>query len=254
MMKLNITHQFSKAADTYDQFSTLQNHIGHDLISLFPKTISGNLLEIGSGTGSFTQFIHQTYPKKKITCIDPSKEMIHEAQKKQPLSTIKFKQSSIEQFKSTTYYGGIFSNASLQWVEHFGEVLEKIKTLMNKEGFFIFSILGPQTMGELRNCLSKFFRQSVFLSSSFFLSGESLYEQLSQHFEFFSITEKKILVPFKDSLSLLKTIHYTGTRGRGLPNNHFWTPGTLRQLDSLFKTYFGRVEVTYQVFFITCRS
>jgi hypothetical protein len=48
---------------------------------------------------------------------------------------------------------------------------------------------------------------------------------------------------------LLRTIKYSGTRGRGSTLKKTWSPALLKKIEREYREAFGSVEATYQAFF-----
>src|SRR5699024_6794272 len=69
-----LERRFSKRADTYDEFATVQKQMANKLLSLLQKELSNKqplrILEIGSGTGSVTKALLAKFPKANIIAIE----------------------------------------------------------------------------------------------------------------------------------------------------------------------------------------
>src|SRR5699024_4190761 len=78
-----LERRFSKRADTYDEFATVQKKMANKLLSLLQKELSNEqplrILEIGSGTGYVTKALLAKFPKANITAIELAEGMIAKA-------------------------------------------------------------------------------------------------------------------------------------------------------------------------------
>ena len=58
--KLAVAESFSKAAKSYDSAAQLQRDIGSELFNLLPRNLTPRcVVDIGSGTGFFTELLQQ---------------------------------------------------------------------------------------------------------------------------------------------------------------------------------------------------
>ena len=154
--KLAIARNFSKAAPTYDEAAVLQQEIGQrllerlELIKLFPTTI----LDLGSGTGFFSQALSQKYPKAIVLNADIAEGMINVAKHTRYSSAqfyvcadgdhLPIKSQSID---------FVFSNCALHWFFAPQTVFNEIHRVLKPEGLLLFSTFGPDTLKELKACL-----------------------------------------------------------------------------------------------------
>ncbi len=144
-----IAKSFSKHAESYEQHALLQKDMAEQLTRFLPPSIPASVLEIGCGTGLFTQkLIGANIAQLYLNDISP-----------QMLTRLK---SSLALPSNTKLYCGdacqldfpssdlIAANAVFQWFENPQDLVRRLKQFLNPEGHLIFSVFGPETLKEFR--------------------------------------------------------------------------------------------------------
>ena len=156
---LEIAQSFSQSATTYDQVAVLQREIGNrllerlDIIKMTPQKV----VDLGSGTGYFTRLLEKRYRKACIYGVDRAMGMLRFAKQKTPWFTherfiageaafLPFADQSVD---------FIFSNLTLHWCIDLKQVFQEIYRVLKPGGFFLFSVMGTDTLQELRDCWRK---------------------------------------------------------------------------------------------------
>jgi len=156
--KRAIKAAFSKAAVTYDQFAELQRDIGRVLTTLFTDVLSKNapstahlsLLDLGCGTGYFTEKLAQHYSDGAFTCFDLSPAMLQQAALRKLENTI-FIEGDIDVLPfATAQFDGIFSNLALQWSDDITHSLKQVNKTLKPQGVLGFSTLLTGSLLELK--------------------------------------------------------------------------------------------------------
>jgi malonyl-CoA O-methyltransferase len=147
----------------YDDVAILQRRTADELLDrlssvrIHPQII----LDLGSGTGRNLNLLAMRYPKADIVSLDISFAMLKQAQ-------YRFKSDSGVQYwlpnhKIPSYIAGdaetlplvgnsvdmVYANLSLQWCE-LGRCFSEFRRILRPGGLLIFTILGPDTLKELR--------------------------------------------------------------------------------------------------------
>lgn len=149
--KLALARNFSRAAHTYNQAAIIHQEVGMrlldrlDLIKLEPNVI----LDLGSGTGFFSNALVQKYPQAQIIKLDIAKNMLRHANKNNAIcgdgEYLPFKNRSID---------FVFSNCVFHWFVNPQKVLAEIRRVLKPGGLLLFSTFGPDTLKELRESFS----------------------------------------------------------------------------------------------------
>lgn len=153
-----IAFRFDKAAHSYDKVAILQRRVGSALrerlqgIHLQPQTI----LDLGCGTGHCAVFLKEAYPLAKIIGLDKSYGMLKQAQfkvKKAKLAGIHCLGGQAESLPFREHsFELIYSNLMLHWSTDFLATLKELQRLLKPGGLLLFSLVGADTLKELRYC------------------------------------------------------------------------------------------------------
>jgi malonyl-CoA O-methyltransferase len=145
---------FEKAAVTYDEAAVLQNEIGSrlferlDLIRVQPARI----LDLGAGTGAFTQALLKRFRKADVVALDIARPMLQRVQARggwfrKPACVcadadwLPFADDSFD---------FIFSNLMLQWCMDLESSFSELRRVLAPGGLLLFTTFGPDTLKELR--------------------------------------------------------------------------------------------------------
>jgi len=74
--KKEICKRFNRAAATYDNYADVQHETALELERLLAGCQPLSILELGCGTGGFTQIIHDLFPRASLRCLDFSEAMV----------------------------------------------------------------------------------------------------------------------------------------------------------------------------------
>ncbi|MCQ9207163.1 MAG: malonyl-ACP O-methyltransferase BioC [Omnitrophica bacterium] len=250
--KTVIKNNFSRNAESYDKYSSVQRNSARKLISILPVGEFKKILDIGCGTGLYTGFLRERFRSSNIKALDISREMIEIAKDKLRESSIEFVVGDAEKAKFSENYDLITSNASFQWFDDLGKVLRLYKKLLNEKGIMLFSIFGPRTFYELNESLRTLFGKDIATSSSGFIEKPEIKNILERHFANVSVDEEIYEEKHNSVKELLQKIKYSGIRGYGTGRKGFWTSQIIGKLDCIYKERFPSRTATYQVFF--CRG
>ena len=244
-----IKRNFSKYASSYDQYASIQKLSASHLLSLLEGIKEApRILEIGCGTGNYTQILSTQYPDASILAYDPVGEMIALASNKYCSSKVTFTDQE-PFFNNAMKFHLITSNAVFHWMEEPSLYLQKASGALLPGGTMAFSAFGPLSYQELSLSLKKHLGQEGKVASECFLDLKQWEGIAKISLKELSVTEKIFHQEFPDLKSLLKCIKYTGTRGGGNPRK-MWTAKTLEQISHFYLRDYGKIRATYQIFFI----
>lgn len=153
-----ICKAFSKHADHYDFAAKVQQEIGERLFERlhYLKIDPRYILDLGCGSGTFSKQLTLLYPKARIVGLDLAWAMLIEAKKKQgwrrkwSLVTADMKRMPF----ASGIFDLIFANQVIHWANPLSHVLRELNRVMNVNGCFMFTTLGPDTFIELKNAWS----------------------------------------------------------------------------------------------------
>jgi len=248
-----IKNNFSRYAKYYDRYSSVQYACALELINKIKINGFKKILDIGCGTGNYTKCLRTKFPLAQIKALDISSDMIEVAREKLGDEKIEFIVADGESISFKEKFDLISSNASFQWFEDLKGALLRYKRLLNRKGVISFSTFGPDTFCELSQSLREMYRRrEVSLSSCNFPQKTEVEKILKVLFKEVEIERKIHKEEYNLLPELLRKIKYSGVRGAGLDRKAFWTPGTIEELQKVYKGKFKGITVTYEIFF--CRG
>ncbi len=156
-----IAFRFNKAAHTYDEVAFVQRAAGSALlerlqgIKLQPQAI----LDLGCSTGHFEPLLMAAYPSAEIVGFDQAENMLKQAKFKKKIeraSRVHWLAGRAESLPfSESRFELIYSNLMLHWSTDFQVVLNELSRILKPGGLLLFSIVGVDTLKELRYCWSQ---------------------------------------------------------------------------------------------------
>lgn len=160
-----------------------------------------NVLDVGCGSGDYAFYLAQKYPCLKIDAIDANKsniEFAKEIKQKSSLKSINFSNKSLGEFSNKNKYDFIYCVEVLHAVDDKARFINKISTLLSKDGFFYF-----------QDCLSCSFEEyNLFVPLPF-----KKYQL--HYFKGFQLSESKLCDLIKKSgLEIISKSYFFGFFGR----------------------------------------
>ena len=238
----NIIASFSKYAHSYDRYALLQKSMAERLASYLPEKPPSHILELGCGTGVFTNHL-LNMPINKLTLNDISSVMIDTLKSRLKIpSNTQFIIGNAEKI-SLDKTDLICANAVFQWFQKPMEALTHLKSSLNKTGTIVFSTFGPETLVE--------FRETANLRSPIKLISLKQWKNFIKDSGFtlnsIDVEKRKIFSP--STLNLMKTLQQIGAAPIRIFN-----AGGLRKLildyDKRFATEQG-VYSTWELFYFS---
>lgn len=150
--KNKVRQSFSSAVKTYDGLATLQRKVGLELLNngVLNQFCADNIiLDVGCGTGFFTQKIESKIIPTQIIALDIALSMVQ---------ATKTKLKKIDAICADAEYlpllddsvDKVVSNLALQWCENLDDVFNGFKKVLKQDGRLFFSTFGPATLQELK--------------------------------------------------------------------------------------------------------
>lgn len=259
MHKETIIRNFSRSACRYDIYADAQRLAASRLLASIKGLNFGNILEIGCGTGNYTELLSQRFCDSRIKAVDFSQKMIEIAEKKLQGKDIDFIVADAEGVDFDEKFNLVTSNACFQWLEDLEKALIKYKGMLDVGGTMAFSIFGPRTFWELNESLKNIFKRTPAPTDNFMPKIE-LEEILSRHFHEAVVDELIYEESFPALRDLLSKIRYTGVRGEGLSGKGFLPASLLKKAEEFYLNNFSvssqrcseQLKTTYQIFI--CRG
>lgn len=120
----------------YHSNGIVQFDAAKQLIQLLPTQVE-RLLDIGCGSGKVSHLIHEYSTPQVMVAIDASAEMLDQARRLYPDSSICFEHVDVRQYTAEAGFDVITSNSSFQWYQDYDAALVAIRNALNLNGVFV---------------------------------------------------------------------------------------------------------------------
>ncbi|MFC1548623.1 malonyl-ACP O-methyltransferase BioC [Candidatus Omnitrophota bacterium] len=246
-----VVENFSRSADNYDDHASVQKKCATRLTEILGGEKFPRILEIGCGTGMYTQLLRDSYKDAEITAVDISEAMMSKAKDKLEGGNVHFMVGDGECMKFDGKFDLITSNASFQWFESMERTIKIFSKALTEKGILCFSMYGCDTFREFKRVLDIHYGSRSWLTSSRFASFEELESVLNIYFKRPYLEEEFFTVRFSSLLNFLRNIKQSGSRGDGLDNDIYLGRYGLKDIEKKYLREFGGVFATHHVYF--CR-
>ena len=143
-----VAHAFSRAAPRYDALATAQRQIGEMLWETLPP-ITSKILDMGCGTGYWTQRLAKRYPQAHITGLDIAPGMLEQARQRHGESICWQPGDAAALPFGDHSFDLAFSNLAVQWCRDIGAVMSELYRVLTLGGQAHITTLLPGTLGEI---------------------------------------------------------------------------------------------------------
>jgi malonyl-CoA O-methyltransferase len=246
--RIKIGKSFGSASQSYDVSSRLQRYTGKHLMSLLPNRSDLTVVDLGSGTGYFTDILASKY--KQTIGLDISAKMLAFSQENRSKAIswigadayhLPFQDNSIDV---------IYSNLVIQWCYPLDVVICEILRVLKPGGLFIFSTLLDGTLQELKSSWAQVddekhvidFKTQEELKPILNNSACKLLEEKTQDL----ILEYQNVIHLARELKGLGANHVPKEKGKGLAGKEKWQKMTTSYQD--FQEPSGIYPATYRVY------
>jgi malonyl-CoA O-methyltransferase len=149
----DVRRRFDRAASGFDAIDFVHSATREGLLTrLAPMLIDAKtIVDLGCATGAASRTLSKQFRRAHIISIDLSQQMLRQAQRKRSL----FGRRSLLQANAAALpLAGhsvdlIFANLLLPWISDPTAVFSEVSRVLRKDGLFIFSTLGPDSLREL---------------------------------------------------------------------------------------------------------
>jgi len=255
--KRAIRNRFSRAAVTYDAHADVQKEVACGLAARLPEAGVANILEIGCGSGFYTELLAARFPAARIQAVDFSPGMVAAARAKFAATPrVQFVCRDGEEYLVATEerFDLITSNATLQWFDDPVAALARMVLLLNRQGALLCSLFGPGTLAELGEGVTAVCGQPVALPPRCFPTLAGIESGLAALPVETECVETIVRRQYQSLRELLLHIKLTGTGGPPAAGRPLLTRKRFRELEQWFSTQYGGYPATYQTFFVQGRK
>lgn len=237
---------FNKAANSYKNHAFLQKEISIRLadklntIKIKPEII----LDLGAGTGIFTEHILKKFPKSKIYAIDFAQNTLHANNAKFKIcadaNQIPLANKSVDL---------IASNLMMQWCNNLDIVFTECLRILKPGGLMFFSTLGPDTLKELKN---SYLDADSISNVNTFIDMHDVGDQMLLSGFKNPIMEMEILtLTYKNVIDLMKDLKGTGAQTVKNRSNNLIGKNKFNKIIQMYENYRkdGKLPATYEVIY-----
>ena len=142
----SIARRFNRVSSTYNQASIVAQEAGKRLVErlAYIKLQPTLILDLGCGTGFCAKLLKKQYPDAQVIGLDIATLMLQQSDSLKVCANaahLPIKSASVDL---------VVSNTLLPSCEDIGQVISEIKRVLSKQGTFLLTTLGPDTLKEFR--------------------------------------------------------------------------------------------------------
>jgi len=155
--KRRVQASFANASESYDGMAVLQRKVGLELINYVSSNEQvTNALDLGCGTGFFTQLIAEKRIHADVFALDMALPMLKKTKQrklceKMPLICADAEKLPLQSDCMTL----VSSNLALQWCHNLDQLFSGVYRVLQYEGEFVFSTFGVGALKELKAAWSE---------------------------------------------------------------------------------------------------
>ncbi len=243
-----VANAFHRAAHSYAQHSQLQQRVGDDLLRVMQPILEpSRILDVGCGSGEFTQTLCKQWPQAQIAALDQAPAMIERAANNlKNYPQITFFCQDMQQFTTQSPYELITANFVLQWASDLTQLIRVLQHALQKQGYLCFSVPVQGSLPELQQAWSQMdtlIPVRPLFSAPQWLRALTPYFQIQQH-------QQSAYVEYRAQLrDLLRLFKHWGAdtlpqRRQGLFGKNKW-----QQLQKAYQDFYSEkgYPMTFQV-------
>jgi len=147
--KIKIAQSFGSASKSYDVSARLQRYSGKHLMPWLPNSNDLTVLDLGSGTGFFTDLLASSY--QQVIGLDLSKGMLRFA-KESRNKAITWLEADVHKIPlQDESVDLIYSNLVIQWCDPLDVAIAEMLRVLKPGGKILFTTLVDGTLHELKS-------------------------------------------------------------------------------------------------------
>ncbi len=246
---------FNASVESYDVAAVLQREVAKRLSQRldYIKIQPNRALDLGCGTGIVSQDLLSRYPKSKVIGLDSAFNRAKKCQKRggwlrkprvicADAESLPIKDDAFEL---------VVSNLMLNWVDDFSGAFSEIQRVLAPNGLLLFSMFGPDTLNEIRQCWSDV---DTFPHTHDFADMHEVGDALLQSGFINPVMDMEIItMTYTDVMQLMQDLKNTGfsnthqERQKGLMGKHKFK--VFEEAYEQFKTAEGLYPATWEVIY-----
>lgn len=246
--RVKIAKSFGSASQSYDVSARLQRFSGKHLMPWLPNRNDLTVLDLGSGTGFFTDLLASSY--QNVIGLDISADMLKFAKANRNNKILWLEGDAHKIPLQDASIDFIYSNLVIQWFEPLDEAINEMLRVLKPGGLLIFTTLVDGTLHELKSSWKQVdndkhvidFKTENELNALFNHEKGKLIEQKCQDI----VLEYQNVIHLARELKGLGANHVAEKQNRGLSGKDKWFKMTKHYED--FVEPGGVFPATYRLF------
>lgn len=238
----HVKKQFEKSMADYDKNAVVQDMMASKMMFELLKVSMNyeNILEIGTGTGLLTKYIHRDLNYEHYCgndIVEKSKIYVNKI-----IPEANFICGNAMKIKPEKKFDLILSNAVFQWFENFDKLITVLKLGLTKDGIIAFSTFSPKNFCEITELTG--------LSLKYKSKDELMQIMDSQGFEILYSEEFYEQVKFNTPLELLTHMKKTGVNSL---SDKTWTVKHIKNFCDKYSKKYPKTILTYSPIIIIAK-
>jgi len=248
--KQQIRRSFAKASKSYDGMANLQRKVGRELIKQVSLPEQASVLDLGCGTGFFTQQLIEKVGLKNIVALDLAVPMLLQTRSRLVEYDISLVCADAEALPFVDEsVDSVVSNLALQWCMGLDDLFVDVQRVLRPKGSFIFSSFGASALHELKEAWANV---DNYRHVNEFCSVAEVSEKLQQAgFHEVQVVTKTYMSQYPDVLNLMRELKAIGAHNVSHQRNKQLT--SKRQLQALISAYpkevNGGVKASFEIIY-----
>lgn len=246
--RIKIAKSFDSASLSYDISARLQRYSGKHILPWLPNRHDLTVVDLGCGTGFFTELIAGTY--QQVIGVDISEQMLKFTQKNRSNAIVLVAGDAYRLPFQNDSVDVIYSNLVIQWCSPLEQALDEIMRVLKPGGTFVFTTLTEGTLHELKSSWAQVDNDQHVID---FKKPNQLQAMLNQGNRLLIEHQvQDVVLEYENVLHLARELKGLGANhvplkmNKGLAGKEKWQKMTLAYRD--FQEPSGIYPATYQVF------
>lgn len=150
----DVRRRFDRAAERFDEADFVHRVTRDGLLTrMQPMTVqAASVIDLGSATGAAIPLLQKRFRHARIIAVDFSAAMLARVRSKK---TLLAKRHAVQADARALPFADasidvVFSNLMLPWIDEHDAVFTEVARVLQKDGLFVFSTLGPDSLAEIR--------------------------------------------------------------------------------------------------------
>lgn len=254
-VKQGIRRNFARRARSYDRHACMQRLMAHGLVAVTREAMgrARRILEIGCGTGYFTQLLRQANQEAHLIALDLDASLVSTARRRLGAAAGVAWLVADGEAPLGGEYDLIIANAAFQWFTRPAETLANYYQSLSPNGILSFSTFGPETFQELAGALTQ---AAAGLNLSNFpkipaqdFGGCAIWSDLLSRagFRQVQLAREMVTTTFPSVREFLKALQATGVTN---PRPSPFSPRLLTAMIAAYQAAYGKngaIPVSYEM-------